>query len=64
MFSKQTLALLWARYGYQNVSFNAGLHLAFRKLPPAWRLTTAQAAAWFATASLIGNRVGSAALTS
>jgi 2-polyprenyl-6-hydroxyphenyl methylase/3-demethylubiquinone-9 3-methyltransferase len=45
MFSKQALALLWARYGYQNVSFNAGLHLAFRKLPPAWRLTTAQAAA-------------------
>jgi SAM-dependent methyltransferase len=44
IFSKQALAMLWARYGYRNVSFNAGTHMAFRTLPAGWRLEAAQAA--------------------
>ncbi|MGA7431397.1 MAG: class I SAM-dependent methyltransferase [Xanthobacteraceae bacterium] len=33
MFSKQSLAALWARHGYKTFSFNDGMHLAFRTLP-------------------------------
>ena len=33
MFSKQSLAAAWARHGYKTVSFNRGLHIAFRTLP-------------------------------
>ncbi len=38
IFSKQALAMAWARHGYRNASFNAGMHLAFRTLPESWGL--------------------------
>jgi SAM-dependent methyltransferase len=34
LFSKRALGALWARYGYKTFSFNEGMHLAFRTLPP------------------------------
>jgi 2-polyprenyl-6-hydroxyphenyl methylase/3-demethylubiquinone-9 3-methyltransferase len=42
IFSKQALAMAWARHGYRTVSFNAGTHLAFRTLPTSWGLTSLQ----------------------
>jgi hypothetical protein len=42
MFSKEALAMAWARHGYRNASFNAGMHLAFRTLPESWGLTALQ----------------------
>ncbi len=42
IFSKEALALAWARHGYRTVSFNPGTHIAFRTLPKAWGLTALQ----------------------
>lgn len=42
IFSKQALAMAWARHGYRTVSFNSGTHLAFRTLPKSWGLTSLQ----------------------
>jgi 2-polyprenyl-6-hydroxyphenyl methylase/3-demethylubiquinone-9 3-methyltransferase len=42
IFSKQSLAMAWARHGFQTISFNAGTHLAFRTLPKNWGLTALQ----------------------
>ena len=42
IFSKQALAMTWARHGYRTVSFNAGTHLAYRTLPESWGLKTPQ----------------------
>jgi SAM-dependent methyltransferase len=42
IFSKQALSTLWAKHGYRTVSFDAGSHIAFRSLPPAWGLTSLQ----------------------
>jgi len=33
LFSQKSLALAWQRFGFKVVSFNDGLHLAFRKVP-------------------------------
>lgn len=33
IFSKQALTTAWGQYGYKTVSFNPGLHCAFRTLP-------------------------------
>jgi hypothetical protein len=33
IFSRQALMLAWQRYGYQLVSFNDGIHFAYRVLP-------------------------------
>jgi 2-polyprenyl-6-hydroxyphenyl methylase/3-demethylubiquinone-9 3-methyltransferase len=38
MFTKQALAAAWARHGYQNTSLNDNTHVAYRTLPPGWRL--------------------------
>ena len=42
IFSKEALALAWARHGYRTVSFNPGSHIAFRTLPKSWGLTSLQ----------------------
>ena len=34
IFTKQALAIAWARHGYKTVSFADSVHLAFRTLPP------------------------------
>jgi hypothetical protein len=34
LFSRRALGALWAQYGYKTFSFNEGMHLAFRTLPP------------------------------
>jgi 2-polyprenyl-6-hydroxyphenyl methylase/3-demethylubiquinone-9 3-methyltransferase len=34
IFSRQSLAAIWARFGYKTVSFNYATHFAFRTLPP------------------------------
>jgi SAM-dependent methyltransferase len=39
IFTKQALTRAWARYGFQTAALNAGVHLAFRTLPPSWSLT-------------------------
>ncbi len=42
IFSKQALALAWARHGYRNASLNDNIHLAFRELPKHWGVATVQ----------------------
>ena len=42
IFSRQALAMVWARFGFRTASFNAGTHIAFRTLPPEWGLGTPQ----------------------
>jgi SAM-dependent methyltransferase len=42
IFTKQALALAWARHGFQTAALNDGTHLAFRTLPKSWGLTTLQ----------------------
>ena len=42
IFTRQSLALAWARHGFRNVSLNDGTHLAFRTLPEQWGLTALQ----------------------
>jgi SAM-dependent methyltransferase len=34
IFSRKALAMAWGRRGYKTASFNDGLHLAYRTLPP------------------------------
>jgi hypothetical protein len=36
MFTKQALATAWGKYGFNTVSLNPGIHLAFRTLPESW----------------------------
>lgn len=36
IFTKQALAMAWARYGFKTAALNEGLHLAFRTLPESW----------------------------
>ncbi len=38
IFTKQALALAWARYGFTTVALDDGMHLAFRALPEHWGL--------------------------
>jgi Methyltransferase domain len=38
IFTKESLAAAWAKFGSKNASFNAGVHLAFRKLPEIWQM--------------------------
>ncbi len=56
LFSKQALAMAWARHGYRNASLNPGMHLAFRTLPESWGL--ACRAKRDLRQQLVGNRVG------
>jgi SAM-dependent methyltransferase len=42
IFTKQALALAWARHGFTTVALNEGIHLAFRRLPEHWGLTVVQ----------------------
>ena len=37
IFTKQALAAAWGRHGYNNVSLNDGIHVAYRTLPDGWR---------------------------
>jgi hypothetical protein len=39
IFTRQALALAWARHGFKTAALNDGTHLAFRTLPPSWGLT-------------------------
>ena len=36
IFTKQALALAWARHGFKTAALNDGTHLAFRTLPKSW----------------------------
>jgi 2-polyprenyl-3-methyl-5-hydroxy-6-metoxy-1,4-benzoquinol methylase len=36
MFTKQALALAWARHGFKTAALNDNLHLAFRTMPEHW----------------------------
>lgn len=38
IFTRQALAVAWGKFGYRTLSLNAGTHLAFRTLPPEWRI--------------------------
>jgi hypothetical protein len=42
IFGKQSLAMVWARHGVSNGSFNSGTHLAFRTLQTERGLTALQ----------------------
>jgi len=42
IFTKQALALAWARHGFTTVALNEGIHLAFRTLPESWGLKELQ----------------------
>src|ERR1700730_1789463 len=42
IFSKQALALAWARHGFKTVALNEGQALAFRTLPKSWGLKTVE----------------------
>jgi hypothetical protein len=39
IFTKQALALAWARHGFSTVPLNDGIHLAFRTLPKHWGMS-------------------------
>lgn len=36
IFTKKALALSWQRHGFLTTSFNEGMHMSFRNLPPEW----------------------------
>jgi 2-polyprenyl-6-hydroxyphenyl methylase/3-demethylubiquinone-9 3-methyltransferase len=36
IFTKQALALAWARHGFKTAALSDGMHLAFRTLPESW----------------------------
>jgi hypothetical protein len=38
IFTRQALSEAWARYGFKNASLSDGSHMAFRNLPPDWRM--------------------------
>jgi len=42
IFTRQALALAWARHGYKNASLDDGTHLAFREVPKHWALAAVQ----------------------
>jgi SAM-dependent methyltransferase len=42
IFTRQSLALAWAKHGFKHVSLNDGTHLAYRTLPKRWGLTALQ----------------------
>jgi SAM-dependent methyltransferase len=38
MFTRPSLAAMWARHGYKNVSLSDNIHFAYRTMPEGWRL--------------------------
>jgi hypothetical protein len=39
IFTKRALAMAWGKYGFQTLPLSAGIHLAYRTLPPNWHLS-------------------------
>lgn len=42
IFTKQALIAAWDKYGFKSASLSAGVHVAFRNLPPSWGMTGLQ----------------------
>ena len=38
MFTRPSLAAMWGRHGYKNVSLSDNIHFAYRTMPEGWRL--------------------------
>jgi 2-polyprenyl-6-hydroxyphenyl methylase/3-demethylubiquinone-9 3-methyltransferase len=41
IFTKQALALAWARHGFKTAALSDGTHLAFRTMPESWGMSVA-----------------------
>lgn len=42
LFTKEALSAAWGKYGFKSASLSAGVHVAFRNLPPSWGMAGLQ----------------------